>query len=269
MGDGADIRIGTSGYSYKDWIGTFFPASCPSEAMLAYYAREFSFVEINFSYYRLPTARALGAMIRKVPAHFLFAVKAYRTLTHERGPSVPEDAKRFRQGLQPLLDHQSLGAVLLQFPYSFHCQPNNHSYLSYLRDLLGNLPLVVEFRNRRWAREETWEWLARLGMGYVCVDEPRLPGLIGRVVRCTSPIGYVRFHGRNADRWWEHEEAYQRYDYLYSEEELKEWLPGLAALAREARLVLVAFNNHYQAQAVTNARMLRRLLEEAGLLARA
>ncbi|MCR4420205.1 MAG: DUF72 domain-containing protein [Clostridia bacterium] len=261
-----EIRVGTSGYSYRDWVGPFYPASLRPADMLAHYAREFNFVEVNFSYYRLPSARTLAGMLRKVPEGFLFTVKAYRGLTHERGPAVAEEAREFRTGLVPLLESGRLGAVLLQFPYSFHFQSENLSYLDRVRELLAGLPLVVEFRSREWSRNEVWQWLAQHNLGYVCVDGPRLRGLPGGVVQCTAPTAYVRFHGRNAGKWWDHEQAYERYDYLYSKEELKEWIPGIASLAREARAVFVAFNNHYQGQAVTNARMLRRLLEEAGLL---
>ncbi|TDA68759.1 MAG: DUF72 domain-containing protein [Clostridia bacterium] len=234
--------------------------------MLAYYAREFPFVEINFSYYRLPTQRTLAGMARKVPANFLFTVKAYQSLTHGRGETAAGDAGKFLYGLAPLIEEGRLGAVLLQFPYSFHSTGENRRYLARLKELLPGVPLVVEFRNRGWAGEPVWEFLTSLGMGYVCVDEPRLRGLIGREVKYTAPVAYVRFHGRNAAKWWEHEAAHERYDYLYGEDELKEWVPGIADLAGRAERVFVAFNNHYQAKAVVNARMLRRLLEKAGLI---
>lgn len=235
--------------------------------MLAYYAREFSFVEINFSYYRLPAQRTLAGMACKIPEGFLFTVKAYQSLIHGRGEMAAEDAGKFLHGLAPLIGEGRLGAVLLQFPYSFHNTEENRRYLAQLKELLPGVPLVVEFRNRAWAREPVWGLLGSLGMGYACVDEPGLKGLIGGVVKCTAPVAYVRFHGRNAARWWEHEAAYERYDYLYGEDELREWAPGIADLAGRAERVFVAFNNHHQAKAVVNARMLRRLLEEAAGLA--
>ena len=246
-------------------MGPFYPAGLPERDMLAYYAREFPFVEINSSYYRLPAQRTLAGMARRTPPDFVFTVKAYQSLTHGRGQSAAEDAGKFLHGIAPLIEEGRLGAVLLQFPYSFHNTEENRRYLAQLKELLPGVPLVVEFRNRGWAREAVWELLSSLGMGYVCVDEPRLRGLIGGVVKCTGPVAYVRFHGRNAAKWWEHEAAHERYDYLYSEDELREWVPGIADLAGRAERVFVAFNNHYQAKAVVNARMLRRLLEEAGL----
>lgn len=260
------ILVGTSGYSYRDWIGPFYPLGLPEREMLSYYAQEFPFVEVNFSYYRLPTARTLAGMARKVPPTFTFTVKAYQSLTHTRGETVDEDAKKFRLALAPLAEQGKLGAVLLQFPYSFHHTAANREHLARLRDLLTDVPLVVEFRNRGWLAESVWELLTSLGMGYTCVDEPRLKGLVGGVVRCTAPVAYVRFHGRNAAKWWQHEQAYERYDYLYGEDELRDWLPGIASLAGRATRVFVAFNNHYQGQAVQNARMLLRLLRGSGLV---
>ncbi|MGI9861361.1 DUF72 domain-containing protein [Moorella naiadis] len=258
------IYIGTSGYSYRDWLGYFYPPGLAAREMLPYYAREFNFTEINSSYYTLPRPQNLEQMARRVPGDFIFAVKAYRTLTHDRGESVAGDSKQFRQALQPLIDRGRLGAVLLQFPYSFHNNQANRGYLVRLRELLPGLPLVVEFRQAGWIQDAVRDFLAHYEIAYTCVDEPQLPGLPGRAVYCTAPLAYVRFHGRNAAKWWRHDEAYERYDYLYTAAELKEWLPGIAYLADQARQVFVAFNNHYHSQAVTNARMLKELLAGGG-----
>ncbi len=231
--------------------------------MLPYYSREFNFTEANSSYYALPRPQNLEQMARRVPEGFIFAVKAYRTLTHDRGESVAGDSRQLRQALQPLVDRGRLGAVLLQFPYSFRNNQTNREHLINLKELLSDVPLVVEFRHNSWVNEAIWDFLQHYGLAYTCVDEPNLPGLVGPVVRCTAPLAYVRFHGRNAARWWQHEEAYERYNYLYTAEQLQEWLPGITSLAAQAQQVFVAFNNHYHSQAVTNARMLKELL--AGL----
>ncbi|KYH31524.1 DUF72 domain-containing protein [Neomoorella mulderi] len=254
------IYIGTSGYSYRDWLGYFYPPGLAAKDMLPYYAREFNFTEVNSSYYALPRPQNLEQMARKVPDGFIFAVKAYRTLTHERGDSLAGDSRQLRQALQPLVDRGQLGAVLLQFPFSFRNNQANREHLIKLKDLLPDVPLVVEFRHNSWVNDAIWDFLQHHDLAYTCVDEPALPGLVGPVVRCTAAVAYVRFHGRNAAKWWQHEEAYERYDYLYTPAELKEWLPGIAYLAGRARQVFVAFNNHYHSQAVTNARMLKDLL---------
>ncbi|WP_338833903.1 hypothetical protein MHLNE_02760 [Moorella humiferrea] len=255
------IAIGTCGYSYRDWLGNFYPPGLAAKDMLPYYAREFNFTEINSTYYVLPRPENLEQMARKVPEGFIFTVKAYRTLTHERGVSAASDGRLLRQALKPLIDRGQLGAVLLQFPFSFRNNQANREYLVRVKELLADVPLAVEFRHDSWIKDAVWDFLKRHELAFTCVDEPELPGLIGPVVRCTARIAYVRFHGRNAGKWWRHEEAYERYDYLYSEAELKEWLPGIAYLAGQAEQVFVAFNNHYHSQAVTNARMLKELLD--------
>jgi len=256
----AELYVGTSGYSYRDWLGNFYPPGLAARDMLAYYAREFGFTEVNSSYYAIPRPQNLEHMVRKVPASFIFTVKAYHTLTHERGESTVADSRQFRQALQPLLDRGQLGAVLLQFPFSFRNNQPNREHLIRLKDYLPDVPLVVEFRHNSWVNEAIWEFMRCNGLAYTCVDEPELPGLVDRVTRATAEVAYVRFHGRNAKTWWQHEAAYQRYDYLYTNEELQEWLPRVKYLTDQARKVFVAFNNHYHSQAVTNACMLKELL---------
>lgn len=256
----ARIFIGTSGYSYDDWLGYFYPPKLPRSKMLEYYAQEFPFTEVNSSFYALPSPKMCEGLAKKTPANFVFTVKAHKSMTHERPGNVEEFAKRFLFALQPLLGAGKLGAVLLQFPYSFHNTPENRRYLAKLNALFSTVPAVVEFRHHTWTGKATWDFLRELGLGYTCVDEPALKGLVRPAVVCTAPVAYVRFHGRNAAKWWNHEQAYERYDYLYTEEELREWVPGIKSLAAEAERVFVAFNNHYRGQAVINARMLREML---------
>ncbi|MDI3298537.1 MAG: DUF72 domain-containing protein [Bacillota bacterium] len=251
-----EILIGTSGYSYKDWIGPFYPPGLPERRMLEFYSRRFPFAEVNATYYRLPAARTFEAMLRHVPPRFLFTVKAYRSLTHERESGSERDARLFREALAPLLEGGRLGAVLLQFPYSFKNQEEERAWLGRLRRWLADLPLVAEFRHEGWFQEATYAWLRELQVGFTCVDAPRLPGLPPPAAVVTSSTAYVRFHGRNAAKWWSHEAAYERYDYLYRAEELEEWLPRVRELAAGSGRLFVAFNNHYQGQAVVNARML-------------
>jgi uncharacterized protein YecE (DUF72 family) len=254
------IHIGTSGYSYDDWVGPFYPEGLPRREWLAYYAREFTACEVNFTYYRLPSARTLAAMEAKTPPGFVFTVKASQELTHRQSDTEPAFAA-FRQGLAPLVEAGKLGCVLAQFPYSFHTTAANRSYLQRFRDHMQGLPVVIEFRNRAWLSDETFDLLRGLGLGYCCVDEPRLPGLMPPLAVATSPIAYVRFHGRNAKKWWRHQEAWERYDYTYSEQELAEWQPRLRDLAAQAEVTFAFANNHWQGQAVTTARQLRLLLD--------
>lgn len=260
------IRIGTSGFSYADWVGPVYPEGLPKHAWLGYYAHELGFqtCELNFSYYRLPNPRTLQAMADKVPPGFTFALKATRTLTHERDQATVAEFARFVQAVQPLLDEAKFACVLAQFPYSFHATKANRDFLLRLRAGMADLPLVVEFRNARWlAMEDTFAFLQANDLGFCCVDEPKLKGLIPPIARATSQVAYVRFHGRNAQKWWQHDQAWERYDYTYDREELTEWVPKIRRLAADADVVYCYANNHWEGQSVGTARQLGLLLQES------
>ncbi|NLE43294.1 MAG: DUF72 domain-containing protein [Chloroflexi bacterium] len=253
------VLIGTSGFSYTDWVGPVYPADLPKEEWLSYYANEFATCELNFSFYRIPDSRSLARMVAKVPDGFVFSVKAFQGITHER--KEPETLiKRSVDALAPLLDAGKFACVLAQFPHSFHANQANRAYIRRLREGFGDLPVVVEFRSRDWVSAQTFSELRALGLGFCCVDQPDFRNLIPRVAMATSSIAYVRFHGRNADKWWQHDEAWERYDYTYREDELEEWVPKVQHLDAEAPLTLIYMNNHWQGQAVGTARQLQSLL---------
>ncbi len=255
------ILIGTSGFSYDDWKGYFYPPEIKKGEMLPFYARYFSTVEVNSTYYRLPPPSTLFQMARKVPEGFDFVVKANQEMTHAE-QFQPEVFAQFREAVAPLQEAGMLGAVLAQFPWSFRRTPANERLLSAFRHELPEMPVVVEFRNREWLHDEVFERLRAEGLGFCAVDEPRLKGLLPPVARATSSVGYVRFHGRNAQKWWRHEHAYERYDYLYSAQELAEWAPKIQQLAAETEKTYVFFNNHYQGKAGQNARQMADLLNQ-------
>ena len=239
------VYVGTAGFSYADWKGPFYPPDTRQSAMLEEYARHFPVVEINSTYYAIPEPERVNAMARRTPASFLFNVKANKEMTHEigDGSKVFED---FRRALRPLEDHGKLGCVLAQFPWAFKRSRENQDYLRKLARRLDGLDVVVEFRNDQWDSDETLDLLSSAGLGYCCVDEPRLKGLPAPRVALTSGVGYLRMHGRNADNWWaKGRESWERYDYLYSEEELAEWLSGVENLSENSDRVYVIFNNHY------------------------
>jgi uncharacterized protein YecE (DUF72 family) len=253
--------IGTSGFSYDDWVGPVYPPDLPKGDWLRYYANEFPTCELNFTFYRIPTARTLNAIAEKVPTGFLFSVKAYRGITHEREDPRPQ-IEQFVSGLDPLIDAAKFACVLVQFPHSFHANPTNREYLKKLRGGFAELPVVVEFRSREWVTEETFAELRALRLGFCCVDQPQFRNLVPPVAVATGPVAYVRFHGRNYQKWWQHDEAWERYDYEYSDDELMEWVPKIEQLDAEAPLTLVYMNNHWRGQAVGTARQLRMLMEE-------
>lgn len=252
------LYIGTSGFQYDDWVGAYYPDDLPKQNWLAHYAQEFRTLEINFTYYRMPTARGLAGMAKKVPDDFVFTVKAAQEMTHAR-ERAPETVKQFANALQPLRDENKFGAILAQFPNSFRATAESRDYLKWLRAELGELPLVVEFRNKEWLTEDTYALLRENDLGFCCVDEPYFP----RVAVTTSPVAYVRFHGRNYKKWWKHEHAWERYDYTYSREELQEWTPKIEQMNALAENTFVFANNHYRAQGIDTARQLKLLLPGA------
>jgi uncharacterized protein YecE (DUF72 family) len=252
------IYIGTSGFQYDDWVGEYYPEDLPKKDWLSYYAKEFNTLEINFTYYRMPSAQSLYRMAQKVPADFLFTVKATQEMTHARERD-PKLFKQFTQALDPLAEANKFGGILAQFPNSFRANDDSREYLRWFREQLGALPVVVEFRNKEWLTDETYELLRENNLGFCGVDEPFFP----RVAKVTAPIAYVRFHGRNHKKWWKHEHAYERYDYTYPKEELAEWTPKIEQMNEVAEKTFVFANNHYKGQGIDTARKLQKMLPEA------
>jgi len=254
------LYLGTSGFSYNDWVGNFYPRGIPRKEWLSYYAREFNALELNSTFYALPKISVLDAMVNKTGEGFLFSVKANQEMTHQR----QHDNKVFTAFvhiLKPFIDAGKLGCVLAQFPYSFGFSRQNCDYLVLFREWLGDLPLVVELRNAQWLKQELFDWLRSHNLGFCCVDEPQLPKLMPPVAEVTSSVGYVRFHGRNAAKWWQHEHAYERYDYTYSAEELKGWLPRISKLNSLAEKTFIFANNHWRGQAIGTIRQLRVIVD--------
>jgi uncharacterized protein YecE (DUF72 family) len=235
--------VGTCGYSYDEWKGTLYPGGLKKSEFLVYYSRVFPFVELDFSYYGMPKAAALAALAAQTPPGFLFALKAHKSLSHERGSDWRERASEFAKAAASLADAGRLAAVLLQLPYSFKRGEDERRYLGALCDALAAFPLAVEFRNDRWQSEGVLAELDRRGAALVLVDRPDLPGLPPRSTAVTGGWSYLRFHGRNAEAWWTGG-ATGRYDYLYSEAELRGIVPTIRMVEEKAELLLIAFNNH-------------------------
>jgi uncharacterized protein YecE (DUF72 family) len=253
------IYVGTSGFKFDDWKGHFYPESVKEKDWLQYYGERFNCLEINASYYRLMHPATFFHMANKVPDVFEFTVKAYRALTHEIGPENEADFTTFIASIQPLIEAKKFGCILAQFPTSFHNTPGNRGYLTQLCGRFSELPLVVEFRNREWVKDEVFAFLREHQVGWCAVDEPQFRSLMPPIAVATSPIGYVRFHGRNYKQWWA-KDSKLRYDYLYPREELEEWVPRIRGLAAETQKVYVFMNNCFQAQAARNAIEMRELL---------
>ena len=253
------IIIGTAGYAYNDWVGPFYPPNLDKREWLEYYAEQFSFTEVNSSFYRMPNPFMLARMAEKTPQGFRFAIKAYRGITHDR-KDAEAACRTLADAVSPLVEAGKLACILIQFPTSFHNTLENRRYLANISTYLEAYPTNVEFRHKSWAEPAVFSYLETLDLGYVCVDEPRFASLMPPVVKATVSPAYVRFHGRNYEKWWHHKEAYERYNYLYGPDELVEWVPQLRGLEKEAGDVYVAMNNHYQAKAAINGKMLHELL---------
>ena len=253
------ILVGTSGFQFPDWVDTFYPPRLPKKEWLSYYSAHFDTLEVNFTFYSMPGERGLAGMVESTPEGFLFCVKLNRCFTHDMGEGLDREAVgRFKGALRPMIESGKLGCLLAQFPNSFRDRPENRRYIAQLRTAFAGVPFAVEFRHVSWQKEEVFDHLAMLDAAYVCVDLPRILGLPDRRVRYTAEPAYVRLHSRNARNWFKGEKL--RYDYCYSESELREWVGKVRELAWRARRVFVFFNNCYAASAVRNALTFRRLL---------
>ncbi len=252
------IYIGTSGWSYQDWIGSFYPPRLKKPQMLPYYQQFFPVSEINYTYYSMPSATTLE-QIRRKATQMRFAVKAHRSMTHER-TEEREIWRIYAEALEPLREHDQLAAVLFQFPYSFKCTQRSYDYLAEIAEYFDPLPLVMEFRHLSWFHQRTFEIMRKWRVALCSVDAPRLPGLTHNEVHVTSEIAYYRLHGRRADEWFSGDNV-TRYDYSYSDSEIKELAKNVGELHREAETVYVFANNHPRGQAIDAAVKLARELQ--------
>jgi len=253
------IRIGTSGYSFADWVGTFYPQGTPRNRMLEQYAKRFDVVEINTSYYRVPDASMFERMESRTPSGFEFVVKLYKGMTHEL-ENNPSHVRAFHDAVHPFRDVGKFGGFLAQFPWKFKKGDDALDHLRRLREGFPEDSLFVEFRHDSWMNDETFGFLREHGLSYCSVDEPALRGLIPPVVEATTDTGYVRLHGRNAKNWWG-KGGGDRYDYDYSTDELSEWSRKLLDLESQAKKVYAFFNNCHAGHAATNAELMMNLLE--------
>lgn len=287
------IHVGTSGWHYPGgrgtWNGVFYPARRPkSFDELTYYAEHFDTVEVNATFYRQPDPAHAAAWLQRTPPAFTFAVKLYQKFTHpdmylkKHGTTewdvTTGDLDVFRAGIEPLASAGRLLAILLQFPPGFHAEDATREYLAWLLAALGDYALAVELRHRSWsdAAPATRALLDAHHAAWALIDEPKFASSIRqdlhrpttKLVETLLPIGpqpsaplcYVRLHGRNAAQWWDHGDAEDRYDYLYSATELAPFAEAALEAETEGRRVAVYFNNHFSSKAPANAAVLRHQL---------
>jgi uncharacterized protein YecE (DUF72 family) len=270
------LRIGTSGWNYPTgkgtWNGIFYPL--PEDRQrgfdeLSFYAERFNTVEVNSTFYGQPRANASLGWVKRTPKDFEFAIKMYQKFTHpgmavDPGPVTQADVDAFKGGIDPLAAAGKLGPLLIQFPASFQRSSEAIDYLGWLLRTFAGYPLAVELRHRSWSdAPDTAQLLETHGAAWVQIDEPKFPSSIRQDLKGATPgLYYLRLHGRNAKQWWDHEEAEDRYNYFYSQEELApiaNTVRDIRAMVKKAYLFL---NNHFSAQSVANATTLKKMLDE-------
>jgi uncharacterized protein YecE (DUF72 family) len=252
----------------------FYPRGLPAGERLAYYARFFPLVEVDSTFYGIPKPAVARRWVELTPPGFLFNVKAYRSLTlHEREDGKPREAteeekREFMDLLSPIREAGKLRGVHYQFPPWFTATAKNMDYISRLPDQHPRDQLIVEFRHRSWSEparfDAVTELLEEAGMTYCIVDEPQLgsASMPPHLVVTSPKLAVVRMHGRNYQTWYKKgTTSADRFDYLYREEELLEWVPRVRALADRAQEVHVLFNNNRSNYAVVNGLQMARLLD--------
>lgn len=259
------VRIGPAGWSYKDWEGTVYPPHGARFDPLAYLATFFDTIEVNSSFYRIPPSTHSKSWVRRVAFNgdFRFTAKSFRGFTHEKQALSPADVSAFRDFLAPLADSDRLGCVLHQFPWSFRNTPENRGRLERLFDAFEPLPQVVEVRHGTFEDEQFFAFLRERNIGFVNVDQPLFSESVHPSAVVTGTVAYARFHGRNYQKWFAHEESWERYDYLYSKEELAPWAARIREMSNEKDVYAIT-NNHFRGQAVVNAMDLKQELGQAG-----
>lgn len=248
------IRIGPAGWSYDDWNGIVYPRGGKKVDPLEYLSRYFDTIEVNSSFYRTPPPSHAKSWVRRVAGNpdFRFTTKLYKGFTHDASFPSALEIEAFRRYLEPLADEGRLGAVLAQYPWSFR---NTESALIRIADTASALapaPLVVEVRHGGFDDQHFLAILERLGVGFANIDQPVIGDSLPPTSASTSHVGYIRFHGRNYAKWFQHEEAWERYDYLYTQDELEPFVATAKTLDKKGDVYVVS-NNHFRGQAIVNA----------------
>ncbi len=261
------IRVGVAGWDYEDWKGPVYPVPAPRGFdPLAWLSGWFDVVEVNSTFYRPAASKAVRSWLSRVEGRpdFRFTAKVWRRLTHERTPFTAGDVRLAREGLDLLAEAGRLGAALLQFPWSFRRDASSRRWLGAVTGALHGLPLVLEVRHASWDVPELYAALREQGIGFVNLDQPLFRNSLPPSAVATAQVGYVRIHGRNARDWFRAGATRdERYDYLYTPDELRPWAERARAIAASPGVtdVHVVTNNHFAGQEVVNALQLRSMLE--------
>jgi uncharacterized protein YecE (DUF72 family) len=265
MASNANIHVGPAGWSYRDWVGPVYPAGRAVDELLAV-ARWFDCVELNSSFYRVPSARVVKSWATRIAERpgFTFTVKALQRFTHERSGTAA-DAAAFIRAFDPLLSRGALGAFLLQFPWSFRDGPEARRLLASLGGWFAGVPAAVELRHASWNAADVPAFLGESGLAFCNIDQPVIGDSMPPTAIATDPrLGYIRLHGRNYRDWFRAGAGRDdRYDYLYRDDELEQWRDRAVRMARDVKDLYIITNNHFRGQALVNAFQMKSLLGQA------
>jgi uncharacterized protein YecE (DUF72 family) len=283
MDPSPQVRIGTAGWSYKDWDGIFYPSGMQRSRQhpLEYLARFFDTTEINTSFYGPLKPELAKLWCRRVGAvnkNFVFTAKLYRAFTHSPSAVMEptsaatirptdEDESRTREGLDAIAAEARLGALLIQFPLSFKNTSLNREYLDRLLRQFIEYPRVVEVRHSSWNDAETLAAFSQKNVGFCNIDQPVLGRSLTPTEHVTATIGYVRLHGRNYAQWFDSDNRNDRYNYLYNEGELTAWKERVESVSERAQTTYVITNNHFESKAGVNALELKAMISGKRVLA--
>jgi uncharacterized protein YecE (DUF72 family) len=262
------LKIGPAGWAYKDWAGYVYPQPRPKDFHPATFLAEyFDTIEINTSFYQPMKAEHAAQWIDRVAANplFVYTAKLWKKFTHEHDATVA-DEREARTGLDILHAANKLGALLLQFPFSFHREPETITYLQSVLKRFATYPLVVEVRHSSWNVPATFDLLREHNAGFCNIDQPIIGRSLEPSTAATGRVGYVRLHGRRYDTWFTDDpevSSHERYNYLYSQEELAPWAARIQKVSKQAATVFVITNNHYQGKGVVNALQLINILTKS------
>ena len=262
--------IGTAGWSYKDWEGIVYPQKKGAGFhALVFLAQYINVVEINSTFYRPPALRMSWSWIKRVDGYpnFLFTVKLHQVFTHQRKGFSQKDVNEFKGGIEPLKAHNRLAAILIQFPWSFARNTLHINYLTGLFKAFADFPLALEIRHSSWDNQEFYDLLAEHKVCFCNIDQPLIGKSIKPTAICTNPeLSYVRLHGRNYKNWFNETAGRdERYNYLYSKDELEEWIERIKNLGKKSKKVVVITNNHYRGQALANALQIKNMVTQEKL----
>ena len=270
----ATIRLGTCSWADEGLVKHWYPRGVSSPAArLAYYAERFDTVEVDSPFYRLPAPETARKWAERTPDGFVFHAKASKGMTGHEEADRETAFREFREALAPLEASGKLRGVLLQYHPRVKKSSEALDELAAVRPLLDPLVPLIEFRHRSWLEEDeradTFSFLERHGLSYVSVDSPRTraSNVMPRIAAATHPVAYVRFHGRNWKTWniRNAKSSAERFDWMYSAEELAEWVEPLAGLAERSDEVYALMNNNRADYAPRSATILRGLLDERGI----